>query len=90
MKYTGHGSKCPHKASRPARGGWIEIFVYFVCCLYHAGPAPHGAGGLKCFASTLAFPPFESRPARGGWIEIDIKKNIENSMNVPPRTGRVD
>ena len=36
-----------HK-SRPARGGWIEMSLagFYSVCLY--GPAPHGAGGLKC------------------------------------------
>ena len=34
-------------ASRPARGGWIEIKVIRLSCWLIWCPAPHGAGGLK-------------------------------------------
>ena len=34
--------------SRPARGGRIEIRSERVKALALSGPAPHGAGGLKC------------------------------------------
>ena len=33
--------------SRPARGGWIEIFDVEGSNKKRVGPAPHGAGGLK-------------------------------------------
>ena len=33
--------------SRPARGGWIEIPSQRTAPVKNAGPAPHGAGGLK-------------------------------------------
>ena len=38
--------------SRPARGGWIEINSWSIVMECQAGPAPHGAGGLKCLTVT--------------------------------------
>ena len=35
--------------SRPARGGWIEIGGWPRPCSCQRRPAPHGAGGLKCY-----------------------------------------
>ena len=34
------------------------------------GPAPQGAGGLKCHGVAGGDTVGKSRPARGGWIEM--------------------
>ena len=47
MKSEKPEGKNTGKKSRPARGGWIEIFWQIILFLIGAGPAPHGAGGLK-------------------------------------------
>ena len=51
------------------------------------GPAPHGAGGLKCRSRgcTPFIPP--SRPARGGWIEICWRRWPGNWRDSPAPHG---
>ena len=89
MKYC---PVCDHKhivKSRPARGGWIEITVLKFVVAF-AGPAPQGAGGLKCLGKSFRCRRNWSRPARGGWIEMPLRCGIGAAAGVPPRKGRVD
>ena len=58
-------------ASRPARGGWIEIAQKGELLRLDVGPVPRGAGGLKSDGQITEVGEVTSRPARGGWIEID-------------------
>ena len=51
--------------SRPARGGWIEMFIEVLRRRGYMGPAPHGAGGLKFFLLDLAETSFGVPPRTG-------------------------
>ena len=77
-------------ASRPARGGWIEIATGSSTRSTRRGPAPQGAGGLKSRMGRKALRCKGSRPARGGWIEISSRPDTLRTAAVPPRKGRVD
>ena len=54
--------------SRPARGGWIEMILMMMAHLKKPGPAPHGAGGLKCISFRIA-PILTMVPPRTGRVD---------------------
>ena len=78
--------------SRPARGGWIEINMQVATDFDPAGPAPHGAGGLKygksyCYRVTI-------RPAphgAGGLKSIEVyRKDGKPYGSRPARGGWIE
>ena len=75
------------RRSRPARGGWIEIFGRHLQDKRCGGPAPHGAGGLKFMQSASGGAVTESRPARGGWIEMSCRLDWHTLMLSRPARG---
>ena len=73
----------PGRGSRPARGAWIEIYMYPSPWSGSRRRAPHGARGLKYGGSRGRQGQEQSRPARGAWIEM-----TPSSRPVWSRKGR--
>ena len=70
MKYPERGWINVQGASRPARGGWIEIRPAAPLCPETASRPARG-GWIEISGIPTPAPPADmSRPARGGWIEI--------------------
>ena len=90
MKYDYIYGKAEIRLSRPARGGWIEIWCSSSNANDQRGPAPHGAGGLKYrwFANKSC--PGGPAPHGAGGLKFEQDFEITEQPTVPPRTGRVD
>ena len=69
MKWLAHLGAQHDLASRPARGGWIEI-----ASLRQLKPAaasrPARGGWIEMLTELVGIYVEVSRPARGGWIEM--------------------
>ena len=89
MKFRQQHIAVIDQASRPARGGWIEIFWQIILFLIGASRPARG-GWIEIWKVSKRRPYWASRPARGGWIEIYTCGYKSNASGVPPRTGRVD
>ena len=76
--------------SLPARGGWIEIFLYAVVSVSNPSSLPARGGWIEIWRRGWKKMERPSLPARGGWIEIDYDSRLKAFVEVPPRTGRVD
>ena len=68
----------------------MKFAIFVMGVVIRAGPAPHGAGGLKSSYVVLCESRQASRPAWGGWIEILVTAKAPGGRSVPPRMGRVD
>ena len=78
-------------ASRPTRGGWIEICTAAGALTAGHSPAPPGAGGLKSAHGAIFCGCIASRPTRGGWIEIWVRiKPPSSSWSRPTRGGWIE
>ena len=77
------------RASRPARGGWIEICTVMIKPMIITSRPARG-GWIEIGEKSRAFAICTSRPARGGWIEIVFFAELWDGRTVPPRKGRVD
>ena len=75
--------------SRPARGGWIEIY-FSKKFVNDVLSRPARGGWIEIIVFIARRGHSTSRPARGGWIEIYFFKKICKMTCVPPRKGRVD
>ncbi len=75
-------------ASRPARGGWIEIFTTLSDNQAIVRSRPARGGWIEIRAEPRA-PVLgaESRPARGGWIEIHRCKRLLHRTSRPAPHG---
>ena len=77
--------------SRPPQGGWIEIRRTGRSKRWLRGPAPHRAGGLKCFLILSGI--LVARcpaPHRAGGLKSQGDGVTSHARRVPPPTGRVD
>ena len=79
------------KGSRPARGAWVEIFIYVYNYVARPRRAPQGARVLKSVRGLTELEGHgKSRPARGAWVEITYLSLVDvRGMSVAPRKGRV-
>ena len=67
MRFT---SRPGLRRSRPARGGWIEMWVTGKVKDFFGGPRPARGGWIEMATAVVTVTNVPSRPARGGWIEI--------------------
>ena len=77
-------------ASRPARGGWIEILKYVKSRSEKRGPAPQGAGGLKSQITSPEGGWNGPAPQGAGGLKSGRMRDHVAEACVPPRKGRVD
>ena len=65
--------------SRPARGGWIEIFSIEAASKALYCPAPHGAGGLKLRAFTVSMADWCPAPHGAGGCMLALTQTKRGS-----------